>query len=150
MISEEVLQYEEAFAGLVATPFARTFWKGRVALYAILRTLEIGHEDEVILPAFTCVVVPNAVRFAGATPVYADIVPGGYNLDPAGVERAVTPRTRAIIVQHTFGIPADLDPLLEIARRHGLAVIEDCAHSLGSEYRERGVGTFGLAAFFSS
>jgi len=145
-----VRDYEVAFARSVSAGFASGFWKGRVALYAILRALGLRDGDEVILPGFTCIVVPNAVRCAGGRPVYADIAEGTYNIDPASVEKAVSSRSRALIVQHTFGIPADLDPLLEIARRHRLAVIEDCAHALWSRYRGRGVGTMGLAAFFSS
>jgi dTDP-4-amino-4,6-dideoxygalactose transaminase len=145
-----IANYQGAFARALGVPYGYAFWKGRVALYAILRALEIGLGDEVILPGFTCVVVPNAIRFVGATPVFADITPGTYNLDPDSVEQAITPRTRALIIQHTFGIPADLDPLLEIARRHRLAVIEDCAHALGSTYGGQPVGTYGIAAFFSS
>jgi len=145
-----ILRYEEVFAKAIGVPYAAAFWKGRVALYAILRTLGICRGNEVIMPGFTCVAVPNAVRFAGGTPIYADITPGSYNLDPASVESVITSRTRALIIQHTFGIPADLDSLLEIARRHRLAVIEDCAHSIGTTYRGKLVGTFGTAAFFSS
>lgn len=142
--------YETTFANCIGVPYARAFWKGRVALYAILRGLEIGNDDEVILPGFTCVVVPNAVRFVGAKPVFVDIAPGTYNLDPERVERAITSRCKAILIQHTFGIPADLDRLLEIADRRRIAIIEDCAHALMSMHRGRAVGTYGTAAFFSS
>lgn len=145
-----IASYQTAFAKAVGASYAYAFWKGRVALYAILRALKIGEGDEVIAPGFTCVVVPNAIRFAGATPIFADISPCSFNLDPAKVERAITPRTRAVIIQHTFGIPADLDSLLEIASRHRLAIIEDCAHALGSSYCGRPLGTFGIASFFSS
>jgi perosamine synthetase len=102
------------------------------------------------MPGFTCVVVANAIRFAGATPVYVDIAPGTYNLDPAKLEHSITTRCRAVIVQHTFGIPADLDALLEIAQRHRIVVIEDCAHALGSTYKGLPLGGFGDTAFFSS
>jgi dTDP-4-amino-4,6-dideoxygalactose transaminase len=142
--------YERAFAARLGVLSACTFWKGRTALRAILEALEIGEGDEVIVPAFTCVVVPNAVRFVGATPVFVDIAPGSYNLDPSAVERAITPRCRAILVQHTFGIPADLDRLTEIAERHRVPTIEDCAHAIGSTYSGRPLGSFGFAAFFSS
>jgi dTDP-4-amino-4,6-dideoxygalactose transaminase len=145
-----ITTYQNAFAECVGVRHAFAYWKGRVALYAILKALGIKAGDEVILPGFTCVVVPNAVRYVGATPVFADITCGAYNLDPASVERAITRRTRALIIQHTFGIPAELDDLLEIARKHKLQVIEDCAHSLGSVYKGKAVGTFGRAAFFSS
>ena len=125
-------EYEAAFSRLLGPDVrAFAFWKGRVALYAILRALGVGAGDEVLIAGFTCVVVPNAVRFAGATPVYADIAPGSYNLDPASAERTITPRTRAMIVQHTLGLPAELDELLALAEQHNLVVIEDCAHTLG-------------------
>jgi dTDP-4-amino-4,6-dideoxygalactose transaminase len=89
------------------------------------------------------------MRFVGATPVYADIEAGGYNIDPALAEEQVTERTRALLIQHTFGIPARIDELLDLARRHELLVIEDCAHVIGGDYEGRRLGTFGDAAFFS-
>ena len=144
--------YESRFAALFGADCeALSFWKGRVALYAILRALGIGAADEVLLPGYTCVVVANAIRQTGATPVYADIAPGTYNLDPASVEARLSPRTRALIVQHTYGVPADLDSLQAIAAQRGVALIEDCAHVLpGARYRSRLLGCFGQAAFFSS
>jgi perosamine synthetase len=145
-----IVEYERAIATRVETSSAYTFWKGRTAFRAILEALGIGDGDEVIMPGFTCVVVPNAVRFLGAIPVFVDIVDGTYNLDPSAVERAITSRCRAIVVQHTFGIPADLDRLIEIAQRRGVFLIEDCAHALGSSYSGRPLGGFGVAAFFSS
>ena len=145
-----IRDYQEAFAATVGAKYAFSFWKGRVALYAILQALGMGAGDEVVLPGFTCVVVPNAVLFAGATPVFADISHDTYNLNPTSVERAITPRTKALIIQHTFGLPADLDSLLELAEHYRLPVIEDCAHALGSKYRGIQVGTFGIASFFSS
>jgi dTDP-4-amino-4,6-dideoxygalactose transaminase len=148
--SEIVSLYEKTFANTIGAYSAHAFWKGRVALYAILKALQIGPGDEVILPAFTCVVVPNAVRFIGAMPVYADISSNSYNIDPEDVVKHITPNTRALIIQHTFGIPADLQRLLKIARDYRLAVIEDCAHALGSTYNGQPLGTFGIAAFFSS
>jgi dTDP-4-amino-4,6-dideoxygalactose transaminase len=142
--------FERRFAQQLGTGVsAYAFWKGRIAFYAILRALDVGPGDEVVVPGFTCVVVPNAVRLAGATPIYADIEPGGYNLDPRRAAQLVTPRTRAIVVQHSFGIPAQIDALLDLAARRGLVVIEDCAHSLGGEQEGRRLGTVGDAAFFS-
>ena len=132
-----------------------TFFKGRVALHAILRAAGIGAGDQVLLPGYTCVVVPNAVLYAGAEPVYLDIDPATYNLDlSAAVAGAGTvwdpQRTRAIIVQHTYGIPCDMDAVADLARRHDLLVIEDSCHTLGSTFAGRTVGSFGEAAFFSS
>jgi perosamine synthetase len=144
------IAYQSKFSSMIGVPYAYPFWKGRVALYAILQALGIGPGDEVILPGFTCVVVPNSIRFAGATPVFVDIDVETFNVDAATLHAAITPRTRAVLVQHTFGIPVDMTPVLELTQRYGLPVIEDCAHSLGSTYRGQQVGTFGAAAFFSS
>jgi dTDP-4-amino-4,6-dideoxygalactose transaminase len=144
--------YEELFAAKLGTGSeAFSFWKGRAGLYAILKAMGITGGDEVILPGYTCVVVPGAIRHAGATPVYADIRAADYNIDPASVENLITSRTRAVIAQHTYGIPADIEALASLASAHNLALIEDCAHVLvGSQHRNRFLGTFGDAAFFSS
>ena len=144
--------YSAGFAALFGNDCqAFPFWKGRVALYAILESLGIGAGDEVILPGYTCVVVANSIRQTGAVPVYADIAPGTYNIDPRSVESRLSERTRAVIAQHTYGIPADLDSLQAIATARGLALIEDCAHVLpGSKFAGRPLGFFGRAAFFSS
>jgi perosamine synthetase len=125
------------------------FWKGRVALYAMLRALGIGRGDEVVVPAFTCVAVPNAVLYTGAVPVYADIDEATYTVDPAAVEAATGPRTRAILAQNTFGLSSDLDALDAIAARHGAVVIDDCTHGLGGAYRGRPNGASAHAAFYS-
>jgi perosamine synthetase len=142
--------YQKTFGNMLGVPHVYTFWKGRVAFYAILQALGITRGDEVILPGFTCVVVPNAIRAVGATPIYADIEAETYNIDPCSVERAITPHTRAVLVQHTFGIPANMAALIDITTRHHLSLIEDCAHALGSTYNGHPVGTLGTAAFFSS
>ncbi|MDA8104275.1 MAG: DegT/DnrJ/EryC1/StrS family aminotransferase [Nitrospiraceae bacterium] len=126
------------------------FFKGRVALYAILKAMGVGEGDEVILPGFTCVVVPNAIIYLGAKPVYADIDPETYNIDCTKIEEKITENTRAIIAQHTFGIPAEMDSITRIAKKYNLYVIEDSCHAWGSKYKGRDVGTFGDAAFFSS
>ena len=143
--------YEARFAASFGKDYyAFCFWKGRVALYSILRALDLEKSDEVILPAYTCVVVPNAIRYAGAQPIYADIAPGRYNLDPRSVGDRVTSSTRALIIQHTYGIPADLASLKRIAEKYGLCLIEDCAHVLlGSKYQGELLGSFGKASFFS-
>lgn len=122
---------------------------GRSALYQTLKALNIGPGDEVIIQAFTCIAVSATVKWTGATPRYADIMPQTYNLDPASVRRAISPRTRAIIIQHTFGIPAALEQLKSIADKHNLILIEDLAHSIGSSYRGKPLGTFGDIAVAS-
>lgn len=142
--------YERAFAEYVGTRYACSFGAGRVALYAILQSLGVKDGDEVILPGYTCVVVPQAIRYCGANPVYADISTSTYNVTLAEVERKLTSRSRVVIVQHTYGIPADILEIVDWAHSKGLQVIEDCAPALGATYNGRQVGTFGDAAFFSS
>ena len=143
-------RYETAFAREVGVAHAVSFAAGRVGLYGLLRALGVGAGDEVILQVPTHIVVANAIRYTGARPVYADCDPRSCNLDVTAVERAVTPRTRALVAQHTFGIPVDLDPVLAIAEHHGIDVIEDCVHALGATYRGRKIGSLGRAAFFST
>lgn len=142
--------YERSFAEAAGTRYAFSFAAGRQALYRLLEALDIGTGDEVILPAFTCVVVPNAILYRGARPVYVDIEPGTYNIDPGLIAAQVTPRTRAIIAQHTFGRVCDIDAVSRVAERHRLPVLEDCAHALGAALRGRKAGSLGHAAFFST
>lgn len=143
--------YEARFANQFGPEyFAFGFWKARVALYAILKAMDFGAGDEVILPGYTCVVVPNSVLFAGATPIYADISSRTFNIDPASVAKLLRGRSRAIIAQHTYGFPADMAALRAIAEERGLLLIEDCAHVLvGSTYQGKRLGTLGDASFFS-
>jgi|SRR5579872_7339182 len=145
-----IAAYERRFAEMVGARHAFSFAAGRMAFYALLEALEVGPGDEVIVPGFTCVVVPNAILYRGATPVYVDIDARTFNLDPAKVEALVTPRTKAIVAQHTFGLACDVDAVNEVARRHGVVVIEDGAHALGARLRGRPVGSLGTAAFFST
>lgn len=122
---------------------------GRAALFALLKAYNIGTGDEVIIQAFTCLAVPAPIKWTGATPVYTDIIPQTYNLDPADVLRKITNKTKAIIVQHTFGIPGPINELKKLAEKNNLILIEDCAHALGATYHGQSVGTLTDAAFFS-
>lgn len=126
------------------------FWKGRVALYVILKALGIGPGDEVIVPAYTCVVVPNAILYTGATPIYADINPTTYCCDAVEIERHITPKTRAIICQNTYGLSWEVDQIADMGKRYGIATIEDCTHGFGGTYKGRHNGSFCDASFFSS
>lgn len=143
-------EYEAAFARAAGTAHAFGFAAGRMGLFAILEALGIGSGDEVILPAYTCVVVPNAVLYRGARPVYVDVDPRTFNIDVAKIEAAITPRTRALYAQHTFGLVCDVDAIKSIARKRGLPVIEDVAHALGAEHGGRRAGGLTEVGFFST
>lgn len=146
----KLAQYEGAFARQVGVPHACSFSSGRVGLYGLLRTLGFGRGDEVLLQVPTHIVVANAIRYTGARPVYVDCTPDTYEIDLRDAERKIGPRTRGLILQHTFGIPCDLERAIALARRHRLEVIEDCVHALGARYDGRQIGSFGRAAFFST
>jgi perosamine synthetase len=126
-----------------------TWGSGRETLCAALRAMRAQPGDEVIVQGYTCVVVPNAIRAAGFVPVFVDIDPDTLNLDPEEVERAITPKTRAILCQHTFGIPGPLRALKAICDRNGVLLIEDCAHIFPDEAGPDGVGRTGHMAFWS-
>ncbi|UCC98176.1 MAG: aminotransferase class I/II-fold pyridoxal phosphate-dependent enzyme [Phycisphaerales bacterium] len=142
-------QYQNQFARFFGAERAFAFWKGRVALYALLRTLDVGQGDEVILPGYTCVMNVNPIKYVGAKPVYVDIEPATFNIDVNLLEEKITATTKIIIAQHTYGYPCDMDPILDIAQRHGVSVIEDCCLAFGSQYKGRIVGTLGRAGYFS-
>ena len=136
-------EFEEAVASYVGVPYGVALASGTAGLHLGLTALGIGEGDEVILPSFTFIAAAHAVLYQRATPVFADIDPLTLNLNSESVARAITPRTRAILVVHTFGCPADLDPILRIAAAHGLRVIEDACEALGAEYHGKPVGGFG-------
>ena len=141
--------FEAEFAQYHGMPHAVAVSSGTAGLHLALLTLNIGPGDEVILPSFTFIAVANAVLQVGATPVLVDIDPLTLNLDPAQVENAIGPRTRAIIAVHTFGVPAAIDALCAIAQRHRLALIEDACEAIGATFNGRKVGTFGDLAVFA-
>ena len=151
-LGPELPAFERALAAYHSVTDAVAVSSGTAGLHLALVTLGIGKGDEVILPSFAFVAVANATLQVGATPVFAEIDPVTLNLDPAAVERAVTPRTRAILVVHTFGVPAEMDALQAIASRHGLALIEDACEAIGAQYGDpqdlRRAGSFGDLAVF--
>jgi perosamine synthetase len=144
-------EFMDAFAKWNGTAAAFAFSAGRVALSACIHALGLEPGDEAIVPGYTCVVVPNAFEFAGVRVVYADIELDTYGLDVESLARHVTPRTRAIVVQHLYGLVCrDHDRIIEFARARGIHVIEDCCHATGASYRDKRVGNAGDVAFFSS
>ena len=120
---------------------------GTTALMSIFTGLGLGPGDEVVTVAHTFAASANAILFTGAAPVFVDIDPATYTMDPDAIEAAITPRTRAIMPVHLFGLVADMDPILEIAGRHGLVVVEDACQAHGATYRDRVAGSFGTSAF---
>ncbi|MBI5667640.1 MAG: DegT/DnrJ/EryC1/StrS family aminotransferase [Chloroflexi bacterium] len=145
----QTLEFERAFARFHGAAYGIAVTNGTAAIEVTLAALGIGPGDEVIVPDFTFIATASAVLFAGALPVLVDVDPHTYCVDPAAVEAAITPRTKAIIAVHMGGHPADLDALVDISRKHGLPLVEDCAHAHASEWRGRKIGTFGTAGTFS-
>ena len=147
----QIAQFEAAFARRAGMEPAHAIAAsyGRMAFYYILKALDLPPGSEIIMPALTFWVVPELARVAGLKVVFADVDPATFTLDPAALERAITPATRAVVPTHLYGLPCDMDAILDIAARHNLLVIEDCAHALGATYDGRPVGTFGDAGFFS-
>ncbi len=141
--------FEQEFAAYCDTKYACGVGNGLDALYLILRAMEIGEGDEVIVPSNTFIATALAVSYAGATPVFVEPSLDTYNINPALIEEKITERTKAIMAVHLFGRPADMDTINAIAKKHGLKVIEDAAQAHGALYKGRKVGSLGDAAGFS-
>jgi dTDP-4-amino-4,6-dideoxygalactose transaminase len=144
-----VEEFEARFAEAVGAQHAVAVSSGTTALFLSLHALGIGPGDEVVVPSLTFIASANAVLHAGATPVLVDVEPRSFNLDPAALEAAVTPRTRALLPVHQLGQPADLDAIGAVAARHGLALVEDAACAVGARHRGRPVGSSAHVACFS-
>jgi dTDP-4-amino-4,6-dideoxygalactose transaminase len=149
ILGPEVRSFEAAFAEYVGASSCIAVNSGTAAIQLALIASGIGAGDEVIVPSFSFFATAEAVSVLGATPVFVEIDPVAYTVNPAAIENAITPRTRAIIPVHLYGQPADLDPILAIAARHNLVVIEDAAQAHGAEYKGRRVGPLGQAGCFS-
>lgn len=149
ILGSEVSAFEEEFAAYCGARYAVGLANGTDALHLCLRACGIGRGDEVITAANSFIASASAISFTGATPVFADVDPRTCTIAPRAIEAAITPRTRAIVPVHLYGHPADMDPILAIARRHGLIVVEDACQAHGAEYKGRRVGSLGDAAAFS-
>ena len=143
----QVERFEAAFAALCGVPHAVAVSSGTTALYLALLAHGIGPGDEVITTPFTFIATANSVLMTGARPVFVDIDPASFNIDPALIAAAITPRTRAIIPVHLYGQIAAMDAIMEIAQRHGLVVIEDAAQAVGALFHDRPAGSFGTGCF---
>ena len=144
-----VAEFERRFADYHGMQFASAASFGRMAFHYILRALELPAGSEIIFPALTFWVVPEIARQSGLKPVFVDVDPATFNLDPGKVEAKISEHTRAIVPTHLYGQPCSMTEIMGIAERHNLIVIEDCAQAVGARYRGRHVGTFGNASFFS-
>lgn len=149
ILGPEVEHLEAEIADYLGCRFAVACASGTDALILALLALKIGAGDEVITTPFTFVATASAITRAGATPIFVDIDPNSYNIEPENVARAITSRTRAIIPVHLFGLAADMQPLMEIAEHQGIPVIEDAAQAIGAMYRGRNAGTIGAMGCFS-
>lgn len=149
ILGNEVKAFEDEFAQYCGTRHAVGVSNGLDAIHLALRAFGVGAGDEVIVPANTYIATWLAVTYVGAVPVPVEPDENTYNIDPAKIEAAITPRTKAIIPVHLYGRPADMDPIMEIAARHGLKVIEDGAQAHGALYKGKRVGALGHAAAFS-
>lgn len=145
----QVLDFQNAFASYVGAKHAVATNSGTAALQASLLAAGVEAGDEVIVPSFTFVATAETIALTGARPVFVDIDPRTYNMDPKEVEEAITTKTRAIIPVHLYGLTADMDPIVEIARKNNIVVIEDAAQAHGAEYKGRKAGALGDLACFS-
>jgi len=144
-----VEELEKDFKKYLGVKYAISFNSGRSALMAILNSLNFQQDDEVLLQAFTCNAAVNPILWSGLKPVYVDCNEKSFNIDTEDLKRKITPKSKVVMIQHTFGLPADIDEILEICYQNNLILIEDCAHVLGGQYKGRKIGTFGKMAFFS-
>ena len=149
VLGSEVTEFEREFADYCGTSHCIALNSGTSALHLALLAAGIGPDDEVITVPFTFVASVAAIAYTGSRPVLVDIDPQSFTMDVSAIEAAITPRTKAILVVHLYGQPADMDPIMDIARRHGLVVIEDAAQAHGAKYKGRPVGSIGDMACFS-
>lgn len=146
---EFINRFEHGFAQFIGAEHATTVSNGTVALHLALDTLDIGSGDEVIVPTLTYIASVNTILQTGAKPVFVDSLASTWQIDPTDVEAKITARTKAIMAVHLYGLPCDMDALLDICQKHHLLLIEDCAEAFGTFYKGRHVGTFGDIATFS-
>ena len=144
---EQVREFERRIAEFIGVKEAISFSSQRAGMLEVLKALDPKPGDEVIVPAYTFFSVPACVVLAGFTPVFVDVLPDTWNLNPEKVQSALSSRTRAIVITHLNGCPADMEPLVEIAKRSNVSLIEDCAQALGATYHSKPVGSFGIGCF---
>ena len=142
-------KFEKEFSNKVGRGSAISFAAGRMAFFSLMKVLNIGKNDEVIIQGHTCSVMPNAVLRLGAKPIFSDIDPNTFGSSALEIEKVITERTKIIVAQHSFGIPCNIEPIVQLAKKKGIFLLEDCALTLGSSIKGVQVGNFGDAALFS-
>jgi perosamine synthetase len=147
---DSVEKYKVAFGRELASKSVYSFASGRMGFYSILESIGIDKGDEIIIPSFTCVVVPNAIIYSGASPVYCEVSLNDFNIDSSKIVNCITPKTKILYAQHTFGQMCDMDKIMLIAKKYNLIVIEDCALSMGAKYKGKFSGTIGDFGYYSS
>lgn len=148
-LGSKLPEFEQAFAKYIGSRHAIAVANGTCGLHLAVKSLGVKPRDEVITTPFSFVASSNCILYEQAKPVFADIDPTTFNLDPSKIEAKITKKTKAILPVHIFGLPADMDSIMELAEKHDLKVIEDAAEALGAEYNGRKAGTFGLASVFA-
>jgi dTDP-4-amino-4,6-dideoxygalactose transaminase len=145
-------KYKQAIASFLGVDSTSIFlyWKGRIALYAALKALGVGKKDEVIIPAFTCVVVPNAIIYLGAKPIYTDVDLSSMCATRESIEAKITDRTKVIIIQNMLGLSNEVEEIIEMAKAKGIHCVEDCTHGFGGSYNEKPNGTLSDMSFYST
>ena len=144
-----VKEFEQQFADYCGVKHAISCCNGTVTLHLILLALGVGPGDEVIMPTLTYIATANCVKYCGATPVFVDSEEGTFNMDPKKIEEKITERTKVIMPVHLYGLSCDMDPIMEIAEKYNLKVVEDAAEAHGATYKGRKVGSMGIAGSFS-
>jgi dTDP-4-amino-4,6-dideoxygalactose transaminase len=148
-LGPDVAQFEKDFAAFCGAQHALGFNSGTSALHVAMRLLDVGPGDEVITTPYTFIATSWAISYCGAKPVYVDIDPVTFNLDPKKLEAAITPRTKAVLPVHLYGLPFDVDAIAAICKKHNLPFVEDAAQAHGAKYKGKTVGTFGAVSCFS-
>jgi len=149
-LNSKNIKYKEVLEKKLNSNNIYTFASGRMGFYSILKVIDIQEDDEIIIPSYTCVVVPNAILYSGAKPIYCDINSNDYNIDISKIEALITPKTKVLYAQHTFGQMCDINAIVKLAKKYNLLVVEDTALALGAKLENKFAGTIGDFGYFST
>ena len=147
---KDISNYQEILKLKLNSNHIYTFASGRMGFYSILKTIDIQENDEIIIPSYTCIVVPNAILYTGAKAIYCDISENDYNIDVSKIEKLITPKTKVLYAQHTFGQMCDIEKIIKIAKKYNLLVIEDTALAIGAKLGGKYAGTIGDFGYYST